>query len=207
MDEPFYGHFLSRNPTLDHPMRDEIIDSQPSDAAAVVQSMLTHTATPVLYCKNLVKHLPTTVDDSWLEQCVHILQFRNPAAVVASFDKITKASLPETCFPQAFELMTKLRDRNIPFAVVDSDALTTNPEAVLQQLCSRLGLEFEPAMLRWKSGPKPYDGVWAPEWYSTVHKSTGFMVGRFWLWPSCLSPAIVFWFADGAWLAPDVLLQ
>jgi hypothetical protein len=27
---------------------------------------------------------------------------------------------------------------------------------------------------RWKAGPRPEDGVWAPWWYSTVHKSTEF---------------------------------
>ena len=29
-------------------------------------------------------------------------------------------------------------------------------------------------MLQWNAGPKPYDGVWAPYWYSNVHKSKGF---------------------------------
>ena len=24
------------------------------------------------------------------------------------------------------------------------------------------------------SGPKPYDGAWAPHWYNAVHASTGF---------------------------------
>lgn len=27
---------------------------------------------------------------------------------------------------------------------------------------------------RWKAGPRPEDGVWAPYWYSAVHKSTEF---------------------------------
>lgn len=26
----------------------------------------------------------------------------------------------------------------------------------------------------WEAGPKPIDGLWAPWWYNTVHKSTGF---------------------------------
>lgn len=29
-------------------------------------------------------------------------------------------------------------------------------------------------MLSWPAGPKPYDGVWAPWWYTNTHKSTGF---------------------------------
>lgn len=27
---------------------------------------------------------------------------------------------------------------------------------------------------RWEAGPKEIDGLWAPWWYKTVHKSTGF---------------------------------
>jgi hypothetical protein len=45
---------------------------------------------------------------------------------------------------------------------------------VLSRLCARLGLPFTPAMLAWPAGPKPEDGVWAPHWYSAVHRSTGF---------------------------------
>jgi hypothetical protein len=29
-------------------------------------------------------------------------------------------------------------------------------------------------MLRWEAGPRPEDGIWAPHWYATVHRSTGF---------------------------------
>ncbi|EGD78714.1 branched-chain-amino-acid aminotransferase-like protein 2 [Salpingoeca rosetta] len=179
-DEPFYGSFLHKNPHLNHPMQDEVIASQPTNPAEVVQSILAHTSTQVLYCKNLVKHMPTDVDDddAWLSRCVHIFQFRNPAAVVSSFKNFAKPTADETCFPQAHALMTKLRERNIPFCVVDSDALTINPEAVLRQLCHGLGISFDEAMLSWPAGPKEYDGVWASEWYKTVHSSTGFMPSK-----------------------------
>lgn len=29
-------------------------------------------------------------------------------------------------------------------------------------------------MLSWEAGPRPEDGVWAPHWYESVHRSTGF---------------------------------
>ena len=31
---------------------------------------------------------------------------------------------------------------------------------------------------RWEAGPKPIDGVWAPWWYDSAHKSTGFKTER-----------------------------
>ncbi|XP_022852064.1 branched-chain-amino-acid aminotransferase-like protein 2 [Olea europaea var. sylvestris] len=33
-------------------------------------------------------------------------------------------------------------------------------------------------MLKWEAGPKAFDGLWAPYWYKTVHKSTGFQSPR-----------------------------
>jgi hypothetical protein len=35
---------------------------------------------------------------------------------------------------------------------------------------------FDEAMLAWKPGPRPEDGVWAPHWYASVYESTGFGV-------------------------------
>ena len=57
--------------------------------------------------------------------------------------------------------------------MVLSDDLVRDPEGTLSALCAALGLPFEPAMLRWQAGPKPFDGVWAPWWYSNTHKATG----------------------------------
>ncbi|KAL0286022.1 UNVERIFIED_CONTAM: Branched-chain-amino-acid aminotransferase-like protein 2 [Sesamum angustifolium] len=47
-------------------------------------------------------------------------------------------------------------------------------KATLRGLCDDLGIPFQAAMLRWESGPKPFDGMWAPYWYKNTHKSTGF---------------------------------
>ena len=58
--------------------------------------------------------------------------------------------------------------------VVDTRLLLIDPRAVLTELCRRLGLDFDEAMLSWPAGPKPEDGVWAPYWYDSVKESTGF---------------------------------
>jgi hypothetical protein len=54
-----------------------------------------------------------------------------------------------------------------------SDELIRAPEAMLRALCAALELPWQPSMLHWAPGPKPYDGVWAPWWYANTHKSTG----------------------------------
>jgi hypothetical protein len=62
--------------------------------------------------------------------------------------------------------------RKKPVVVLSEDVLA-NPEGMLRAMCAHAGIDFDPAMLRWSAGPKPYDGVWAPYWYRQVHHSTG----------------------------------
>lgn len=57
--------------------------------------------------------------------------------------------------------------------MVLSDDLVREPEGTLRALCAVLNLPFDPAMLAWPAGPKPYDGVWAPWWYKQTHQSIG----------------------------------
>jgi len=73
------------------------------------------------------------------------------------------------------ELFFRAGDRlgHLPPVVEGRDVLE-NPEGVLRALCAALGVAFDPAMLNWPPGPHPSDGVWAPAWYSSVEKSTGF---------------------------------
>jgi hypothetical protein len=49
---------------------------------------------------------------------------------------------------------------------------------MLRALCRVCGVDFEPAMLTWPSGRRASDGVWAPVWYESVEKSTGFAPPR-----------------------------
>jgi hypothetical protein len=57
--------------------------------------------------------------------------------------------------------------------VVLSEDILRQPEQMLRTLCMALGIPWDVGMLRWPEGPKPFDGVWAPWWYKTAHKSTG----------------------------------
>ena len=48
------------------------------------------------------------------------------------------------------------------------------PEQCIKRLSDNARIPFDPAMLSWPQGPKPFDGVWAPHWYNAVWSSTGF---------------------------------
>ncbi len=45
----------------------------------------------------------------------------------------------------------------------------------LRALCAALDVPFSASMLSWPAGPRSSDGVWAPHWYDSVWRSTGFV--------------------------------
>ena len=58
--------------------------------------------------------------------------------------------------------------------VIDSADILRTPEPALRSLCEALDIPFMSNMLSWPAGPRPEDGAWAPYWYDSVEKSTGF---------------------------------
>jgi hypothetical protein len=88
--------------------------------------------------------------------------------------QLPHAVLADTGLKRQWELYCELSDSGRDPLVLDSRELLLDPRSVLQKLCTRLGIAFDPGMLSWEPGPRAEDGVWAPHWYHAVHKSTGF---------------------------------
>jgi hypothetical protein len=174
VDEPLYAHYL-RVTGRDHPGRDDVLTAQDPDGEAVVRDViLGEHPTPVVFFKQMAKHL-VDLDRSFLPRCRNILLTRDPHDMLTSFQvQIPDATLDDTGFPEMVEILDTLLAAGEEPIVVDSRILLGDPPRVLAELCRRLGLAFDPAMLSWPAGPKPEDGVWAPHWYASVHASTGF---------------------------------
>src|SRR5688572_5583998 len=171
VDEPFYACYLSRT-HADHPGKEEVFNSQSSDEEIVKQELFQEQSKPVLFIKNMAHHIEVLNDD-FLSQCVNIFLVRNPKQLIASYAQvIDNPTMRDIGVEHEYQLFQKVCDKN-PI-VIDSGLLLQNPESVLRQVCERSGLHFENEMLRWKAGPKEYDGVWALHWYAHVHRSTGF---------------------------------
>ncbi len=169
-DEPFYAAYLKAT-GIDHPMRDEVLAAGDTDAVQVAKRC----AEPVPDGKPhwYMKHMGFQMDGfplEWAEDCVNVHLIRHPARVVASY--VAKRERP-TLRDIGFEQQVEIYER-FPGPVVDSFDVRQDPEAVLKRLCAEIGLDFDPAMLRWPAGPKPFDGVWAAHWYDAAHRSTGF---------------------------------
>ncbi|MBI1217044.1 MAG: HAD family hydrolase [Rhodobacteraceae bacterium] len=176
-DEPFYAAYLTAT-GIDHPMREAIIAAHEADPTRVAAAC----AGPIpqgkslFYQKHMTLHMIPGVDRSFMRACANVFLIRHPARVVASYAKKREApTLADIGFVQQAELFDEVAgwSGHAPL-VIDSADIRANPGAALGKLCAALGLAFDPAMLNWSAGPKPYDGVWAPHWYGAAHGSTGF---------------------------------
>jgi Sulfotransferase domain len=172
VDEPLYGFYLDRT-GIDHPGREEIMASMPTDWRTVLDQ-LTHAPLPdgtsVYYQKHMTHHLLPEVDRAALGGLTHAFLIRDPRRLLASYARVRSApTLADLGLAQQAEIFAAFGG-----PVIDSADIVRDPPAALGALCDALGIDFDPAMLSWQAGPRPYDGVWAPYWYDSVWRSTGF---------------------------------
>jgi hypothetical protein len=121
----------------------------------------------------MAHHIEVLNDSSFLDKCVNIFLIRNPKQIIASYSQVIEnPSLRDIGIEFEHQLYQQFKHSN-PI-VIDSGLLLQNPESVLKKVCEKAGIAFENQMLSWTAGPKPYDGIWAPYWYSIVHQTTGF---------------------------------
>ena len=172
-DEPIYAHYL-RVTGRRHPGDDDVLAAQDNDGDAVVRDlMLAPYATPIVFFKQMAKHL-VQMDRSFLPQFQNVLLTRSPHDMLTSLQvQLPDATIDDTGFPEMMEILDALLEADEEPIVIDTKILLADPAAVLGELCARLGIGFDEAMLTWPAGPKPEDGVWAPHWYDGVHRSTG----------------------------------
>ena len=170
-DEPFYAAYLAAS-GQDHPMREAIRAAGETDPARVAARCTgpIPEGKPHFYMKHMPHHMLPGFPLDWTKDCVNVHLIRHPARVVASYSaKREEPTLDDIGFRQQAELYDRVGG-----LVIDSADIRDDPVRMLRALCAAIGLPFDPAMLHWPDGPKPFDGVWAPHWYGAVHRSTGF---------------------------------
>jgi hypothetical protein len=180
-DEPLYAHYLAHT-GLDHPGADEVIAASETDWRRVVATLTgpNPDAQPLWYQKHMTHHLLPHLGRDWVFELENVFLIRDPAEVIASYLKKRASVTPEDIgLPQQVDLFDAVtrRDGRAP-PVIDADAFLRDPAAQLQALCARLDLPWTERMLRWPSGPRTSDGIWARHWYDAVWASTGFEAWR-----------------------------
>ena len=175
-DEPLYAAYLAMT-GADHPGRDEVIAAGETDWRKVADALLGPApgGKPVWYQKHMSHHLLPGMDTGWIHRLHNIFLVRDPAEVVASYLRSRATVEPaDIGLLQQAALYAELAAAGRPPTVIDAGDFLADPEGHLRALCSELGIDFTPAMLAWPAGPRDSDGVWAPYWYDTVWRSTGF---------------------------------
>jgi hypothetical protein len=171
-DEPLYAFYLSAT-GIDHPGRNEVIASQPTSWRAVVESLASAPVpdgVTISYAKHMTHHVLPSVDLAAFAPFLHAFLIRDPRSLLASYARVRSApTLSDLGLRQQAELF-----EHFGGPVIDSADLLACPEGALRALCAALGVPFSPAMLSWPAGPRSSDGVWAPYWYDSVWRSTGF---------------------------------
>lgn len=177
VDEPFYAAFLAAT-GLDHPMREEVLASQPTDWAEVAEAMTGPVpgARAVFYQKHMTHHMLPHFELDWTARCTNAFLIREPELVLASYaKKRDRPTLADIGVERQAELFEREADRlgRAPPVIEGIDVLG-DPRGALGRLCAAVGISFSDAMLAWPAGRRDSDGVWAPAWYDAVERSTGF---------------------------------
>ena len=172
IDEPLYSFYLSRT-GLDHPGRDAVIASQSTDWEAVLAALAScplPDGVSIAYAKHMTHHVLPSVELAAFRPFRHAHLIRDPRLLLASYARVRSApTLEDLGLRQQAALFEAFGG-----PVIDSTDLLAAPEAGLRALCDALDVPFDAAMLSWPPGPRDSDGVWAPYWYESVWRSTGF---------------------------------
>ena len=181
IDEPFYAHYLSVT-NVDHPGRDEIIQSGETDQSVVSKGLISDVddSCSIYFQKHMTHHMIPSVDREWMKEVINCFLIRNPKDMILSYTKVNSnlsmhlLGLEEQY--ELFEYVTKINGRAPP--VVDSKDILIDPRKTLSLLCEKVGVIFSEEMLSWSKGVRNTDGIWAKYWYKNVINSTGFNIYR-----------------------------
>lgn len=177
LDEPYFAPYLART-GKQHPGREETLEeheADPDKVAEICAGAAPHNAA-FYFQKHMPHHMLADFSMDWAKTAKHFFLIREPARVIASYAKGRGVfDMDDLGFaPQRlmFERLTALTGKAPP--VIDSVDILNAPTAMLRSLCTALEIPFDPAMLSWPAGARAEDGAWAPYWYGSVEKSTGF---------------------------------
>lgn len=176
-DEPFYGAYLKQTGEP-HAMANEIIAAMDCDwhsVAATLRGPIPG-GKVVWYQKHMSHHMEGPVSVTDFPDHTHIFLIRDPALMVASYrHKNDLVDARQLGFERLVEYHNGVSDKlGRPAPVIDGNAILADPAGKLALLCEAIGIEWDPAMLRWAKGLHPDDGIWGRHWYNAVWNSDGF---------------------------------
>jgi hypothetical protein len=177
VDEPFYACYLEAT-GIDHPMREEVLASQPRNWRAVVEGLRAPLpeGVEIQYQKQMAHHMIVTPSEGWMRSVRHAFLIRDPREVVASYVEKRAAVTPDDL---GFRRQMEIFDRVVALTgaeppIIEGLDVLRDPGRALRVLCEALDVPFSERMLSWRPGLRETDGVWARHWYGAAARSTGF---------------------------------
>src|SRR5690242_12347785 len=149
VDEPLYAAYLHRT-GIDHPVRDEVIASQPTDLASAIAALEQPLPAghSVHYAKHMAHHVSRDMDLSWTLRFRNVLLIRDPAEVVASYVRARESCEPDDIgLPQQGWLLDLWEKNGGDVPILDATEFLRAPEAHLRWLCDWLDIPFTARML------------------------------------------------------------
>lgn len=176
IDEPLYAHYLATSPARSyHPGAEQVLKEQNNNGNVVLEDIFLQNEFPVYFLKNMAHHLKG-INQSYLSKMLHVLLIRHPKDVLLSYSKvISNIDMNDVGYEIQWELKEYLDRHHLPYIVLDAKHVLLNPEEQLKTTCQFLDIPFQKQMIYWDKGPISEDGSWAKYWYSSIHKSTGFL--------------------------------
>ena len=107
-DEPLYAHYL-KHTELDHPMKNEVMASQPTDWQPVIKSLVNDSPgeKPFWYQKHMTHHLLPHIDREWMKEVRHCFLIRDPKEVLSSYTKSrTEVTVDDLGFEAQAEILS-----------------------------------------------------------------------------------------------------
>lgn len=177
-DEPFYAHYLRETEFDHHPGYEEVIKHHEADWRKVVEVLTAPLpeGKTIFYQKQMAHHMLGDVQLDWTDQFTSVFLIRDPREMLLSLlEFFPEPQVEETGLPQQLELFRRAERRmeHKP-VVVDSRDVLLDPRGMLSELCRRIEVPFDEAMLSWSPGIHDTDGIWAKHWYDKVAKTTAF---------------------------------
>ena len=132
-----------------------------------------------VFVKDMAYHAAPGITDDALSAMTHTFLIRDPRAALTSLHR----RWPDFTDDEAgYGAQRALFDRVVAVtgtvpAVIDSDALVTDPDGVVAAWCERVGIDHRPESLRWSAGMRSEWQLWR-DWYENAAASTGFVAPR-----------------------------
>lgn len=185
---PLYGAYILRRPDVnDVPDKELIMNDWGTDPQKVIHKMTEELpeGKSFSFQKDNPIHILPEFGTRWIKKLSNFFLLRDPREIILSYQKAMNGELPYygVGIKELYQLFKKVETviGETPL-IIHSDDVVKNPQKALRSLCTYLGVDFNPKMLRWKPRLQDskflklveYSSAHEP-WFSTVLSSQHFI--------------------------------